>query len=390
MDINRNKGFTVGVTIFGLVFLAGVGLGVTEFIGKIGNDAAIEKNSASLKKLTNRGNAFALTEENVAAAKANNDKIAAATAKKLAELAGAKGSTLVPNVDSDSAGTFTSTVLDAVNKRTADLQNEKIVIADQAKFFGFSRYLQNASAPKPAADAVPTLVLEQNVIFTLTDALVAARTKAEGVLRGNGLLAADKRLALMLKDVRREAAELASQGTGVVQKDELSLITTRDYSAETGVYPLVTTGNSRGEDYLSLRRPGAIDAKTIQIGFVSVTPVLRNFLETFSSKSEYPIFVRNVTVAPATANDIGEINLLLNPEANTEAQTEEAAAPANDFNFFGGSDSSAPATETAPAEPALPDKISVQPESLSEFVVTFEYVAPAPKKSEPAEDKEGE
>lgn len=388
MDINKNKGFAVGVTIFGLAFLAGLGLSVTEFLGKCGNDAAIEKNGLALKKLTNRGNAFALTEENVVAAKANNEKIAAATAKKLAALAGAKGSTLVPTVDSDSAGTFTSTALSAVNKHVADLQNEKIVLADQAKFFGFSRYLQNASAPKPAAEAVPTLALEQNVIFTLTDALVAARTQAESVLRGNGLLAADKRLALMLKDVRREAAELSPSGTAV-QKDELFL-SSRDYSAENGIYSLITTGNSRGEDYLSLRRPGSIDAKTIQIGFVSTTAVLRNFLEKFSSKSEYPIFVRNVTVAPASANDIGEINLLLNPEANAEAQSEEAAAPATDFSFFGGSDNSAPAAETAPAEPAVPDKISVQPEALSEFVVTFEYVAPAPKKSETAEDKEGE
>lgn len=393
MNFKKNKVFTAVLAVFAAIFVAGLVFCVIQVVAHSQNSASIESATTALKKLSNRGDAFALTEENVAAEKANKDKLAAAKEKKLKAVMGAKWQSLVPNVDGDAAGTFSSTVLDAVNKEANELHAGKIVLADQAKFFGFSRYLQSAQAPKPSPDSVSFLAMEKEVIFTLTKALVSARKDAEDALRGSGVLAADKRLALMLKDVRREAGEFPS-GAGTpgtaIQKDEIFVLE-KDFSAGTGLYLAATATNSRGAVFSSLRRKDSVKATVFQVGFVSTTAVLRNFIKQFSGGSEYPIYIREISVKPAESNDLSAINFELNPAAAQEAAAPEEAAPAMDFNFLDtGNSANAASAEEAPAAPALPEKFSVQPESISEFLVTFEFVAPAETKAEAAEKEEGE
>lgn len=388
--MKKDKVFTAIVSIFALAFLAGVGVCVKEFLAISSTKASIEKTEKNLKRLANRGSEPALTEENLAVGNANAQKLVAAKAAKVAAVKGSRAPDLAPKTGMD-AGEFSSSLLSTVNERAKKMQGDKIVLDDDAKFFGFSRYLGTNTAPKPAPDALPILDTEQKVVQLLTDKLVAARVKNEAELRNNNLLAPDKRVFLWVKGVRREAAELPKKDGAVnalVNKDELSVAPT-ETSAESGLYRLIYTGNSRGTTFPSLRKPGSVDAVAFQIGFVAPTAVLRDFIAAFSGKGEYPIFVRDIAVSPVSSGDIEAKKAELNPPPVVEAAPGASVPAADDFDIFGGAPAEADAPALAPVVPEAPLKSVVSPESLSEFWVTLEYVSPAENPA-PAEEKEEE
>lgn len=388
--MKKDKVFSAIVGIFALVFVAGIGLCVKEFLAISSAKASIEKTEKSLKRLTNRGSEPALTEENLAVGNANAQKLAAAKVQKIAAVKGKKAPELEPKTGVD-AGEFSSSLLSAVNERAKKMQNDKIVLDGDAKFFGFSRYLGGSGAAKPAPEMLPLLGTEQKVVKLLMDKLVSAREKNELELRSNNLLAPDKRVFLWVKGVRREAAELPKKDgavNAVVNKDELSVASTEN-SEDSGLYRLVYTGNSRGTTFPSLRKPGFVDAVAFQVDFVAPTAVLRDFVASFSGKGEYPVFVRDISVATVNPGDIDAKKAEQNPPPVADAASAGAELPvADEFDIFGGA-SAEPAAPVAAVAPAAPVKSVVAPESLSEFWVTLEYVVPV-ENPVPAEEKEEE
>lgn len=373
--MKKDKVFAVIVGIFALAFLAGVGFCVKEFLAISSTKASIEKTEKSLKRLANRGNEPALTEENLAVGNANAQKLVAAKTQKIAAVKGKKASQLEPKTGTE-AGDFSSSLLSDVNERAKKMQSEKIVLDGDAKSFGFSRYA--GTQTKPASEALPLLGMEQKVVQLLTDKLVDARTKHEADLRNNNLLAPDKRVFLWIKGIRREAAELPKKDGAVnalVNKDELSVAPT-ETSAETGLYRLICTGNSRGTTFPSLRKPNAVDAVAFQIGFVAPTAVLRDFIAAFSGKGEYPVFVRDVAVSPVSNGDIEAKKAELNPPPVAEVESGVPAPAADEFDIFGGASAESNAPAAAPVILDVPPTSVVSPESLSEFWVTLEYVSP--------------
>ena len=386
--MKKDKVFTAIVGIFALAFLAGVGFCVKEFLAISSTKASIEKTEKSLKRLVNRGNEPALTEENLAVGKSNAQKLAAAKTQKIAAVKGKKASQLEPKTGAE-AGDFSSSLLSDVNERAKKMQSEKIVLDSDAKSFGFSRYA--GTQTKPVSEALPLLGMEQKVVQLLTDRLVAARKKYEADLRSNNLLAPDKRVFLWIKGIRREAAELPKKDGAVnalVNKDELSVAPT-ETSAESGLYRLIYTGNSRGTTFPSLRKPNAVDAVAFQVGFVAPTAVLRDFIAAFSGKGEYPVFVRDVAVSPVSNGDIEARKAELNPPPVVESAPEASAPAADAFDIFGGAPAESNASAALPAVPEVPPTSVVSPESLSEFWVTLEYVSPV-ENPVPAEEKEEE
>lgn len=394
MNFKKDKVFTALIAVFAVIFLAGAGFCVSGLIKNSQSRTTIEKSNAALKKLCNQQSKPALTKENVEIFEANKKEINRATERKVGLLKGRGAAELAPKFDGDE-GAFTSSLLGSVNDRAKKLFGDKIALGEDAKFFGFSRYLQSGSA-KPSAAALPLLAQEQKIVQALTDALVAARGKAQDKMRSEGLIPADKHVFLYIKDVRREAGELPQKEgapTSALKKDELVVLPT-DVSAETGLCRIVVAGNSRGNAFPSLRRPDVVNAAAFQIGFIAPTSVLRNFIAEFSENGKYPIYVRDVSVSPATQADIAAAKMQIDPQQPETAPSAEAAADAGfgAFDIFGGGNASASADQSAaPAAPAVPAKISVQPETLSEFLVTLEYIAPIEKKSAPAaEEKEEE
>lgn len=386
--MKKDKVFAVIVGIFALAFLAGVGFCVKEFLAISSTKASIEKTEKALKRLANRGNEPALTEENLAVGNANAQKLAAAKTQKISAVKGKKAAQLEPKTGTE-AGDFSSSLLSDVNERAKKMQSEKIVLDGDAKSFGFSRYA--GTQTKPVAEALSLLGMEQKVVQLLTDKLVDARTKHEADLRNNNLLAPDKRVFLWIKGVRREAAELPKKDGAVnalVNKDELSVAPT-ETSAETGLYRLIYTGNSRGTTFPSLRKPNAVDAVAFQIGFVAPTAVLRDFIAAFSGKGEYPVFVRDVAVSPVSNGDIEAKKAELNPPPVVESAPEASAPAADAFDIFGGAPAESDAPAAAPTVSEVPPTSVVSPESLSEFWVTLEYVSPV-ENPVPAEEKEEE
>ena len=386
--MKKDKVFTAIVGIFALVFLAGVGFCVKEFLAISSTKASIEKTEKSLKRLANRGNEPAVTEKNLAVVNANAQKLEAAKTQKIASVKGKKASQLEPKTGTE-AGDFSSSLLSDVNERAKKMQGEKIVLDADAKAFGFSRYA--GTQTKPVSEALPLLGMEQKVVHLLTDKLVDARKKHEADLRSNNLLAPDKRVFLWIKGIRREAAELPKKDGAVnalVNKDELSVAPT-ETSAESGLYRLIYTGNSRGTTFPSLRKPNAVDAVAFQIGFVAPTAVLRDFIAAFSGKGEHPVFVRDVAVSPVSNGDIEAKKAELNPPPVVEPAPDVPAPAPDAFDIFGGSPAESNAPAAAPAIPEVPLTSVVSPESLSEFWVTLEYVSPV-ENPVPAEEKEEE
>ncbi len=396
MDFKKDKVFTVVIAVLALAFVAGVGLCVKEFVSNSGTASASKKTESALSRLVKRGNAPALDEKNVETEKKNAEKLDRAREEKIKRLSGAGAAKLAPAPAGDSTS-FLSQLLGIVNSRAENYQKEKIALGDDARFFGFSRYLQNSQTQAVPPDVLPLLDSEQKVIAVLSDTLLAARKKSEDALLAAGLLAADKHVPLLVKRVRREASDLPKKDGAPITalvRDELSVRESGD-SEQTGIYIVSTTENSRGRAFPSLRRTGVVDAVAFQICFVAPTSVFRNLISAFSEKSEYPICVRDVIVAPASAGDVSVARSAIDPvPAGTP---ESAAAPvesSSGFDIFGGSafgDSASPAaTPSAPA-PAVPVKTVVQPETLSEFTVIVEYVFPVENKSaDSAGEKEGE
>lgn len=394
MDFKKDKVFTAVVAVLALAFVAGVGLCVKEFVSISGTASAGKKTESALSRLVKRGDAPALTEKNVETEKKNAEKLDRAREEKIGRLAGAGAKTLAPAPAGDSTS-FLSQLLGIVNSRAENYQKEKIALGDDARFFGFSRYLQNSQTQTVSPDVLPLLDSEQKVIAVLSDTLLDARKKSEDALLASGLLAADKRVPLLVKRVRREASDLPKKDGAPITalvRDELSVRETGE-SGQTGIYIVSTAENSRGRAFPSLRRAGVVDAVAFQICFVAPTSVFRGFISAFSEKSEYPICVRDVIVAPASAGDVSVARSAIDP---VPAETpESAAAPVeapSGFDIFGGSafgDSASPAA--APSAPAVPVKTVVQPETLSEFTVIVEYVFPVENKSaDSAGEKEGE
>ena len=385
--MKKDKAFTAIISVLALAFLAGVGLCVWEYLSISKTKSVIEKTEKSLKRLANRGEEPALTEENLGTESANSKKLTDAKAQKIVAVKGKRAGDFVPKQTADGEE-FKSSLITSVNNRIAAINADKILLDNDAKPFGFSRYL----SVKPDEKALPLLGTEQKVIQVLVDKLVEARKTVTGALSGSGLLPADKSVFLWIKGVRREAAELPKKDgatSAPVSKDELAVAST-DSSAETGLYKLSYTGNSRGVTFPSLRVPNAVDAVAFQIGFVAPTAVLREFVAAFSGNGDYPIYVRDVTVSPVSAGDIEAKKNELNPPANP-VSVAGAASPAgtDDFDIFGASTAESPAPESAPLVPETPIKSVVSPESLSEFWVTLEYVSPV-ENPVPAEEKEEE
>lgn len=399
MNFKKDKVFTAVIAVFALAFVAGVGFCVKEFISNSQTGTAIAKAGTALARLENRGDAPALTEKNVETEKRNEERLKKAKEKKILRLSGAGADELAPSPTIGDSTGFLSQLLGIVNARADQVRREKIALGDDAKFFGFSRYLQNNQTQTVSADVLPLLDSEQKALSVLGEKLVAARAKSEEALRANGLLAADKRLPMLLKKVRREASELPQKGgvqSVVAQKDELTVRTT-EFTDSTGFCQLVTTENTRGRPFISLRRGGRTDAKAFQLAFVAPTSVLRNFISEFSEQGKYPIYVRDISVVPAVAADVDAARLAASPEsaAAVPAEAENAGASSDSagFDIFGvgsSSDASSDAPAAAPAAPAVPVKSAVQPELLSEFLVTLEYVRPIDEPPAPAEENEEE
>lgn len=387
--MKKDKVFAAIVGVFVLAFLAGVGFCVKEFLAISSTKATIEKTEKSLKRLANRGSEPALTEENLAVGNANAQKLVAAKAQKIAAVKGKRAADLEPKAGTD-AEAFKISLRGDIDAARANVQEGKIVLDDDAKFFGFSRYLGGNTTPTPAPEALPLLGTEQKVIQLLTDKLVAAREKNEVELRGNNLLAPDKRVFLWIKGIRREASELPKKDgvvNAIVNKDELSVAPT-ETAGESGLYRLVYTGNARGTTFPSLRKPNAVDAVAFQIGFVAPTAVLRGFVESFSGTGEYPIFIRDIAVSPVSAGDIDAKKAELNPPPPTDIVPAASAPVADEFDFFGAAPKEADVPAAAFSAPEVPVKSVVSPEALSEFWVTLEYVSPVEKPVSTEESEE--
>lgn len=385
MDFKKDKIFTALVGVATLVFVAGLAFSVVKAIGYSSGKTKIEKSMNSLSKLSNRGKKFALTEENVAVEEANKRKLATAKAQKMEELSGGNASEFLPHVNGD-PGEFSSSLRGFVNDLAKDFQDKKIAISEQAAGFGFSRYLQNSQASRATPEALPVLDSEIRVVRFLANSLLMARGESEQALRGNALLAPDKNVPLLLKTVRREAAEFSmregSKGVSLA-KDELVVFALPD-SKETGLQRLITSASAAGVVFPSMRRENVVSAMAFQVGFVAPTSVMRNFISRFSAESHLPIYVRDVVVLPANEAD-SALARNVQPVAPTDESVTLGSAEFNDI--FGGVSAPASGDTIGNVAPAVPAKIVVRPESLSEFVITFEYVVPAVKKLE-SENKE--
>lgn len=385
MDFKKDKIFTALVGVATLVFVAGLAFSVVKAIGYSSGKTKIEKSVNSLSKLSNRGKKFALTEENVAVEEANKRKLATAKAQKMEELSGGNASEFLPHVNGD-PGEFSSSLRGFVNDLAKDFQDKKIAISEQAAGFGFSRYLQNSQASRATPEALPVLDSEIRVVRFLANSLLMARGESEQALRGNALLAPDKNVPLLLKTVRREAAEFSmregSKGVSLA-KDELVVFALPD-SKETGLQRLITSASAVGVVFPSMRRENVVSAMAFQVGFVAPTSVMRNFISRFSAESHLPIYVRDVVVLPANEAD-SALARNVQPAAPTDETVTLGSAEFNDI--FGGVSAPASGDTIENVAPAVPAKIVVRPESLSEFVITFEYVVPAVKKPE-SENKE--
>lgn len=391
MNTPKDKAFAAIVSCFALVCVAGVGFCVKEFVRNRSALDSIEANEKAVKKLSARKLEFALTEENLKTEEANAKALDAAVAEKIRAIKGARGKEFTEKVDAD-ANTFVSNLRQQTDQRSKDFrEKKKIAVADSAKNFGFSRYLQSPQTPAFPAEVLPVLCAERQVVARLFDTLVSARDKAEDALRDVNLLPADKHVFLLIKDVRREAAELpVKDGALVVPllRDEI-FISAQDNSDDTGIFRLSGTG-TRGTPFPSLRRANAVDARAFQICFVAPTSVARNFITAFSVNGDYPIYVRDVAVSPAATVDIETARAQLDPApvVPAEVAASNAPAPAADFDIFGTADPADAASASATAVPAAPQKFVVQKEMPSEFLVTFEYIQPVEKKIAPEEQSE--
>jgi len=382
MDFKKDKIFTAIIGAAAVVFVAGLAFSVVKTIGYNSEKTKLEKDLATLDKLSNRKKQFALTEENVVVGEANKRKLAVAKAQKKAELSGGNAEDFAPHVSSD-PGEFSSSLRGFVNDLAKDFHDKKIALGEQAEGFGFSRYLQNSQTSRATPEALPILDSEIRVIRFLANSLAMARGESERALRGNGLLAPEKNVPLLVKAVRREAAEFEKREGAIgktVAKDELVVVPMTD-SDETGLQRLITSASPVGIAFPSLRRKDVVSALAFQIAFVAPTSVMRNFISQFSAERRFPVYVRDIAVVPA--NDVD--SALARNERPTE-QPESATTPA-DFDIFGSVASPESAAEGA-GVPVAPTKIVVQPESLSGFIVTFEYVVPVEKKAEPAKEEE--
>lgn len=392
--MKKDKGFVAIIAILALICVSGVGFCVKEFLGNSKTQADIEKTQRAVKRLANRGDELALTEENVVIEESNQKKIREAMDRKILELKGKRASGLTSNITGD-ATAFVSSLRGHVEAWEKDLtENQKIALSGDAKYFGFSRYLQNTqSGNNLASDALPLLSSEQNVIKLLIDKLVDSRNASEDTLRSNGVLPVGKRQFLLLKNIRREAGELMKKDGGAsvpMFTDELTILSGGD-SSETGLYRLATNKNARGRAYVSLRRPDMVDAVAIQIGFVAPTSVLRNFVASFSDNGDYPIYVRDVAVSPADTEEVNLAKLILNPPPSPAVEPNADVSPVaeTDFDIFGVGSSdgtSSSGAASASGELEVPEKSVILPESLSEIWVTVEYVSPVEKKSAPSEE----
>ncbi len=393
MNTPKDKAFAAIVSCFALVCVAGVGFCVKEFVRNRSALDSIEANEKAVKKLSARKLEFALTEENLKTEEANAKALDAAVAEKIRAIKGARGKEFTEKVDVD-ANTFVSNLRQQTDQRSKDLKLKKIALADSAKNFGFSRYLQSPQTPAFPAEVLPVLCAERQVVARLFDTLVSARDKAEDALRDVNLLPADKHVFLLVKDVRREAAELPVKDGALViplLRDEI-FISANDHSDDTGIFRLSGTG-TRGTPFPSLRRAGATDARAFQICFVAPTSVARNFITAFSVNGDYPIYVRDVAVSPASTVDIETARAQLDPAPVVPAEVAASNAPAPvaaDFDIFGTAEPADSASASAPAVPAAPQKFVVQKEMPSEFLITFEYIQPVEKKIAPEEQSEEE
>lgn len=396
MDFKKNKAFTAAVAFCAVVLLGGLGCCVWQLIGMSSANAAAEATERKLSRLQNRGKDFALTEKNVGVEQANEAAINAAITAKIERLTGKKTGgkeTPVP-----AANDFFSSLTQRVADYAKTLEAKKIALADDAKFFGFGRYLSVASKPSLSADSVRVLSTEENALRRILTALTEARDAGEKALRGANLLAPDKRVFLLIKDVRRETAELAQGGgdapASASRADELSVTPLAD-SAATGLYRLTSKASPRGgAPFPSLRKPNMTKALAFQVGFVAPTAVFRNFLASLSDAGDFPIFVRDVSVKPAVPAEVSSAKLRLDsppaPLPSEEAAAQESAA-ATDFGIFGPAPAESDGADASVAAvPAAPEKFVVSPEALSEFLVTLEYVVPAYNLSALAEEKEEE
>lgn len=393
MNFKKDKAFTATVSVFALALLAGVGFCVKELVRNSSARAAIEKNDKAVKKLSDRKSDFALTEANVEAEKANAKALAAAVDAKIAAIRGKKGEKLAEKF-ADDANTFVSNLRQKTDERAKKLADEKIAVADGAKYFGFSRYLQSTQAPALALDALPVLGAEQQVLQLLSGRLCEARAKSEAALREANLLPAGKRVFLLVKDVRREAAELPVKDGALsapLLRDEI-FVSVPAETAASGICRVNGAGTRGGTPFPSLRRPDAVNALAFQLCFVAPTSVLRNFLSSFTADGDYPVYVRDVVVSPSVPAEVEAARLQLDPPPpEAVSGGADAAAPAaDDFSIFGGEAEPAADGAAAAAVPALPAKFVVQPEAPSEFLVTFEYIRPVDKKPASAEAAEEE
>ena len=392
MNFKKDKAFTATVSVFALALLAGVGLSVKELVRNSSARTAIEKNDRDVKKLSDRKSDFALTEENLAVEKANAAALAAAVDAKTAALKGKKGEKLAEKV-ADDANTFVSNLRQKTDERVKKLADEKIAVADAAKYFGFSRYLQSTQAPALSVEALPVLGAEQQVLQILSERLRDARNGSEQALRDVNLLPAGKRVFLLVKDVRREAAELPVKDGALASpllRDEI-FVSAKPEEVGSGICRIAGAGTRGGTAFPSLRRPDAVDALAFQICFVAPTSVMRNFLSSFTADGDYPVYVRDVVVSPAAPAEVEAARLQLDPPpANAAPGADPAAPAADDFDIFGGPEPAAEGAAASDAVPALPAKFVVQPETPSEFLVTFEYIRPVEKKPASAEAAEEE
>ncbi len=354
MDSRKHLSFFVSLGVLGLLFLGCIYYVYNAYQSYAKADTALRRANATVRTLVEGvalpgiAEPLALTDENVAAAKADLVALEARQAALRTAIAGPVDS----QIDSRFVGIANElgTQIQESVARWRELSRKRdIRLASRDETcFGFRRYVRNVGTqPQRLYREVDR---QRKIIEWILEMLIEARTPGS---------------PLLLQSIDREPIETYPVVTTPVGESHAFSIDTP--SAEILAVKLqpdefVLSGHS-------FRRPGLVGSLAFRVRFVGKTDTLRAFINLVQNSGK-PVVVSGIEISQPNAESLKELFSTSTALGVTTPGAPQPALPAFAFPSL----SSDPAPAATP--PPKAERVPVVPSSATEFSVRLEYLFP--------------
>lgn len=324
------------------------------------NQSKVDRAKTAYGRLIDQRDNLSISRQNIEDGEALRKKLIAAAIKRFQTVTNPVRWDAKDDKEGDPTA-FRSMLIERTQKLGETCQSHGIQLSDDAKNFGFSRYI--VQGDRPEKEKLSRLNTQVEVIAAIVEELAEASKERRLEISRAGI-DSEKAPWTKIMSVKRQVISPSQKHNPT--KDELIVRPAKE-GEELG---LTTVSDSTGktDNIISLRRGKYTYAFVVTLDVVTDTGTIRKFL---NSLKKYSIYIDDLAVSPAPENVF--------PRKKREDQNQAKANTSNDggsggfdFGFFGGS---SPEKPSAAPSPRVPAKTVVVEEIPSEFSLTFEYLS---------------